>query len=85
MSDGTSTLRLLDPGSYKERGRIEVHDGNGPVASLNELEYVRGHIYANVWRTDRIAIISPQSGEVVAWIELRGLLSPEERDRRIDE
>ena len=84
MSDGTSTLRLLDPESYKESGRIEVYDANGPVSSLNELEYVQGQIYANVWRTDRIAIISPQSGEVVAWIELRELLSPEERNSRID-
>ena len=84
MSDGTSTLYLLDPQTFKEVGRIEVHDMDGPVSRLNELEYVRGEIYANVWRTDRIVRISPQTGAVVGWIELEGLLSPEDRNRQID-
>ena len=84
MSDGTPTLYLLDPQTCKEVGRIEVHDLDGPVSRLNELEYVRGEIYANVWKTDRIARISPQTGAVVGWIELEGLLSPEERNRQID-
>ena len=84
MSDGTSTLRLLDPQTFKEVARIEVHSTDGPVTRLNELEYVKGEIYANVWRTDRIARISPQTGKVLGWIELGGLLSPEDRGRRID-
>ena len=84
MSDGTSTLYLLDPQTFKQIGRIEVHDLNGPVSRLNELEYVRGEIYANVWRTERIARISPQTGAVVGWIDLEGLLSSENRSRQID-
>jgi glutamine cyclotransferase len=77
MSDGTSTLYFLDPGSFKEIGRIEVSDNSGPVTRLNELEYVRGEIYANVWQTDRIARISPETGKVTGWIEMDGLLDQE--------
>lgn len=84
ISDGTSTLHLLDPQTFKEIGRLEVHTRDGPVSRLNELEYVQGEIYANVWKTDRIARISPQTGEVVGWIDLEGLLEPEDRYRRID-
>jgi glutamine cyclotransferase len=54
------------------------------VSRLNELEYVQGEIYANVWKTDRIAKISPQTGEVVGWIDLEGLLRPEDLNGRID-
>ena len=84
ISDGSATLHLLDPQTFKEIGRIEVHTRDGPVSSLNELEYVQGEIYANIWKTDRIARISPQTGEVVGWIDLEGLLEPEDRYRRID-
>ena len=84
ISDGTSTLHLLDPETFKEIDRIEVREVDAPVSRLNELEYVKGEIYANVWKTDRIARISPQTGKVVGWIELEGLLSPEDRKRRID-
>jgi glutamine cyclotransferase len=84
MSDGTSTLYLLDPQTFQEVGRLEVHTRDGPVSRLNELEYVEGEIYANVWKTDRIARISPETGEVVGWIDLEGLLRPEDRNRRID-
>jgi glutamine cyclotransferase len=84
ISDGSSTLHLLDPQTFKEIGRIEVHTRDGPVSRLNELEYVQGEIYANIWKTDRIARISPQTGEVVGWIDLEGLLKPEDRHRRID-
>jgi glutamine cyclotransferase len=84
MSDGTSTLYLLDPQTFQEVGRLEVHTRDGPVSRLNELEYVQGEIYANVWKTDRIARISPQTGEVVGWIDLEGLLRQEDRNRRID-
>lgn len=79
MSDGTATLRFWDPNTFAELGRIEVRDENGPVNRLNELEYIDGMIYANVWMTDRIAQIDPQTGRVLGWIDLTGLLSPEDR------
>ncbi len=84
ISDGTSTLYLLDPQTFREVGRLEVHTRDGPVSRLNELEYVQGEIYANIWKTDRIARISPQTGEVAGWIDLERLLKPEDRYRRID-
>jgi len=74
LSDGSETLRFLDPTSYREVGRITVRDGGQPVRNLNELEYVRGEIFANVWHTDRIARVSPATGDVLGWIDLRGLL-----------
>jgi glutaminyl-peptide cyclotransferase len=78
MSDGTATLRFLDPETLTERSRLTVLEGNRPVPHLNELEYVKGEIYANVWQTDRIARISPKTGRVTGWIDLRGLLAPSE-------
>ena len=84
MSDGTSTLHFLDPKTYKEISQIKVHDLEGPVSNLNELEYVQGLILANVWQTDKIAQISPETGEVVGWIDLRGLLRPEDRVGPVD-
>ena len=84
LSDGTSTLYFLDPETFKETGRIEVYDDAGPVTGLNELEYVQGEIYANVWKTDRIARIVPRTGQVVGWIELKGLLSPGDRYKPVD-
>lgn len=74
MSDGTPTLRFLDPETFQETGRLEVKDGSIPVEDLNELEFVEGEIYANVWTTDRIAIIAPATGRVTAWINLAGLM-----------
>ena len=78
MSDGSSTLYLRDPETFAEVGRIEVHDGGNPVTMLNELEYVDGTIYANVWLTDRIAQISPETGKVIGWIDQAGLLCPKD-------
>lgn len=75
MSDGTSILHFLDPESFSEIGSIQVYDDNGPVTRLNELEYVRGEIYANIWQTDSIARISPQTGRVLGLIDLKGLLN----------
>ena len=82
MSDGTSALYFLDPQTFREVSRINVHDKNGPVSGLNELEYVKGEIYANVWPTERIARIDPGTGSVVGWIYLKGLsnLPNENRD-----
>jgi len=79
MSDGSPVLRFLDPATLKETGRVTVRDANGPVAQLNELEYIKGEVFANVWTTDRIARISPKDGRVTGWIDLSGLLSPSER------
>jgi glutamine cyclotransferase len=76
MSDGTAEIRVLDAGTLAEKRRIKVHDGDEPIVQLNEMEFVEGEIFANVWRTDRIVRISPQSGNVVGWIDLKGLLSP---------
>ena len=76
MSDGTAAIRVLDGNTLREKRRITVQDGNTPVTQLNELEFVQGQIFANVWRTDRIARISPQNGKVVGWIDLAGILSP---------
>ena len=76
MSDGTADIRVLDATTLKEKRRIHVHDGAKPIDQLNELEYVEGQIFANIWQTNRIARISPQTGEVVGWIDLAGLLSP---------
>lgn len=84
MSDGTAILRFLDPETFEEIGRIEVRDDQGPVMSLNELEFIRGEIWANVWQTDRIARIDPDSGRVRRWIDLADLLPPEGQTEEID-
>jgi len=73
MSDGTATLHFMDPADGTESGRLSVSDNLGAVTSLNELEYIDGEIYANVWRTDLIVIISANDGEVAGWIDLAGL------------
>lgn len=78
MSDGTATLHFLDPQTLEETGSIQVYDDQGPVVHLNELEYIGGQVYANIWLTDRIARISPDTGQVTAWIDLSGLLGPDE-------
>lgn len=80
MSDGTATLYFLDPETLTATGQVEVRDGETPVTLLNELEYIHGFVYANVWQTDRLAKVDPQTGRVVAWIDLTGLLSPAERE-----
>jgi len=77
MSDGTSYLRFLDPKSFRETRRIHVSTENGQeIPDLNELEYVRGEIYANIWHSDRIARISPKTGKLLGWIDLNGLRDP---------
>jgi glutamine cyclotransferase len=76
MSDGTPEIRVLDIDTLAEKRRFTVRDGATPIARLNELEFVEGEIFANVWQTDRIARISPQNGKVVGWIDLQDLLSP---------
>ena len=84
MSDGTAELRFWDPENLRELDRVTVADQGRPVAQLNELEWVKGEVYANVYQTDRIARIDPASGKVVGWINLAGILSPADRVRQVD-
>ena len=79
MSDGSDRLRVLDPATFAEKRRIAVTAGGTPLPNLNELEYVKGEIFANIWRTDYVARIAPDTGKVSAYIDLRGLLTPAER------
>ncbi len=77
LSDGTSYLRFLDPKTFRETRRLHVTTENGQaIPDLNELEYVRGEIYANIWHSDRIARISPKTGKLLGWIDLTGLRDP---------
>lgn len=80
-SDGTAMLSFRDPATFREKRRLEVRDEGKRINLLNELEFIHGEIYANVWHTDRIARISPKDGHVIAWIDLAGLL-PE--DQKVD-
>jgi len=78
LSDGTSRLRFLSPDNFSVTRTLNVVDGKEPVTELNELEYVKDQIYANVWHQQRIAMIDPKSGKVTGWLNLDGLLSPKE-------
>ncbi len=84
LSDGSSTIRVLNPKTLTVARRFRVTDGAAPVAQLNELEMVNGELYANVWQSNRIARISPVTGKVLGWIDLSGLLSPIFRTGEID-
>jgi glutaminyl-peptide cyclotransferase len=79
MSDGTAEIRCWNPETLREIRRFMVHDGKSSVDQLNELEFVRGEIFANVWQTDKIARISPLDGHVTGWIDLAGLLPASDR------
>lgn len=78
LSDGSATLRFLDPTTFREVRHIKVTDHGKPVTQLNELEWVRGEIYANIWHSNQIARISPATGRVLGWINLKGLLPSSE-------
>jgi glutamine cyclotransferase len=78
LSDGTAEIRFFDPATFSEVRHIYVSDHGKPIDQLNELEYIHGQIYANVWHTDRIVRISPETGRVLGWINLAGLLRPGE-------
>jgi len=79
MSDGTDYLRILDPTTFQLRRRVRVMEGERPLRNLNELEYVKGEVLANIWTTDYIARIDPRSGIVLGYINLQGILSANER------
>jgi glutamine cyclotransferase len=74
LSDGSPNLRFLDPATFAETGRVAVTLNGRPVRQLNELEWIDGEVWANVWQTDYIVRIDPASGHVVGIIDLRGLL-----------
>jgi glutamine cyclotransferase len=84
VSDGTPTIRFWDPVTLQEIGRITARDDEGPLTMLNELEYVDGEIWANIWMTDHIARISPETGDVLGYIDLTGLLDTSELTQPAD-
>jgi glutamine cyclotransferase len=84
MSDGTATLYFWDPETLTEIGRVDVFDEKGPVVHLNELEYVAGEVWANIWQTNLIARIDPATGQVVGWIDLTGLLDTAVVTQQVD-
>jgi len=77
LSDGSSQLRFLDPTGYQVLRTVSVKDGSEFVNDLNELEWVKGEVWANVWHTNRIARIDPQSGQVKGWVDLTGVMAPQ--------
>jgi glutamine cyclotransferase len=79
MSDGTSYLRFLDPETLEELERVQVLDEGEPVARLNELEWIKGQIWANVWQTPNVVRINPNSGEVLGWVDFSELTDQESR------
>jgi len=79
MSDGTANLYFIEPDTFETVGQVEVFD-NEPVTALNELEYINGYVYANVWTEDKIVIINPETGQVTGWIDLKGINDAEKTD-----
>jgi len=84
MSDGSNLIYFMDPEYFTEVGRLEVYDENGPVERLNELEYINGKIYANIYGSDEVVIIDPGSGAVIAKINFKGILAEKDKHNRID-
>jgi len=84
MSDGSDTLRYVDPRSFQTVRKLRVSDGGQPVTNLNELEYIKDEIFANVWQTDLIARVSPATGQVNSWVDLSGLLPASDRTPESD-
>jgi len=84
MSDGTAFIRFLDPETLKEVSRIAVTDRGQPVRNINELEWVKGEILANIWQTNQIARIDPKTGQVIGWIDLEGLSAGAARPDDVD-
>jgi glutamine cyclotransferase len=84
MSDGTPTLHFLDPQTFKEISSVDVYYNNNLLWDINELEFIDGRIYANIWQTDRIAIIEPKTGQVTGLVELGGLLTGQDRTKNVN-
>lgn len=83
-SDGSRQIRFIEPLTFAVQRTIDVSESGSSVTNLNELEYIKGQIYANVWRTDRILRIDPATGTVLADYDLGGLLSPQDREPAVD-
>ncbi len=79
MSDGTNQIRFLNPVNYQVEKSIKVYDGDHPLMKLNELEYINGEIYANIWETDWIVRLDPGTGKILGWIDLKNLLPASDR------
>ncbi|HNT86318.1 MAG TPA: glutaminyl-peptide cyclotransferase, partial [Candidatus Hydrogenedentes bacterium] len=84
MSDGTHVLRFLDPETFEETGSVRVRDKDRYITRLNELEYIKDEVFANVWQSDYIARIDPATGSVTGWINLTGLLASHTKQRPPD-
>jgi glutaminyl-peptide cyclotransferase len=84
MSDGSNVLSFYEPEMFTVASRIEVYDNEKKVDSLNELEYINGEIWANIWMSDLIARIDPASGKVLAYIDLKGILPESDRNSETD-
>lgn len=82
LSDGSDQLYFLNPDTFEEVRRIQVKDNHLAIKQLNELEFVKGEIYANIWMSDRIARISPETGKVLGWIDLTGIIEPAPEPQR---
>lgn len=81
LSDGANRLQYIDPDSFEVTRTLEVFAGPQAVTNLNELEFIRGEIWANIWHSNRIARIDPKSGQVTAWIDLTAIAEPETREQ----
>ncbi|MEL6930309.1 MAG: glutaminyl-peptide cyclotransferase [Cyanobacteria bacterium J06600_6] len=82
LSDGSSVLYFLDPDSFEAVGQIEVKEHDTPVAQLNELEFVNGEVWANIWMSDRLARIDPETGNIKGWIDLTGIYEPDTANKQ---
>jgi glutamine cyclotransferase len=84
MSDGTNKLYFLDPQTFRVENILPVYDNKGPVRLLNELEYIKGKIYANVYTKDTIVVIDPHTGSILAYIDMAGILPSSDRTPETD-
>jgi glutamine cyclotransferase len=84
ISDGTSVLSFIDPLTMEEIRQVEVHEKQRLVDRINELEYIQGKIFANIWQTDKIAIINPESGEILSWLDLSSIKNLLDSNQKID-
>lgn len=84
MSDGTHRLRFLDPETFDLKREVAIMDGDRQISLLNELEFVRGELWANIWQSDRLVRINPETGRVTGWVNLAGLLPAADRLAGVD-
>ena len=84
MSDGSATLQFRDPATFRVERKVEVREGARPIEALNELEFVDGSVYANIWRSDRVARIDPTNGVVTGWLDLSPIAEKERRAGEVD-